>query len=81
MTECKQAIFLDLQKHTNEDGLPIMDRQTFEMVTNSIGKEKFREQLSEYIAQHRPKFPLKNISYDVCVRHLKVYKNKMYGNM
>ena len=65
MTECKQAIFLDLQKHTNEDDLPIMDRQTFEMVTNSIGKEKFREQLSEYIAQHRPKFPLKNISYDV----------------
>ena len=51
MTECKQAIFLDLQKHTNEDGLPIMDRQTFEMVTNSIGKEKFREQIAEYIAK------------------------------
>ena len=65
MTECKQAIFLDLQKHTNEDGLPIMDRQTFEMVTNSIGKEKFREQLAEYIAKNRPKFPLKNISYDI----------------
>ena len=65
MADCKQAIFLDLKKHTNEDGLPIMDRQTFEMVTNSIGKEKFREQLAEYIAENRPKFPLKDISYEV----------------
>ena len=65
MTECKQAIFLDLNRYKNEDGLPIMDQQTFEMVTNTIGKEKFREQLSEYIAQYRPKFPLKEISYDI----------------
>ena len=65
MTECKQAIFLDLNRYKNEDGLPIMDQQTFEMVTNAIGKEKFREQLSEYIAQYRPKFPLKEISYDI----------------
>ena len=65
MTECKQAVFLDLDRYKNEDGLPIMDQQTFEMVTNTIGKEKFREQLSEYIANHRPKFPLKEISYDI----------------
>ena len=65
MTECKQAIFLDLNRYKNEDGLPIMDQQTFETVTNTIGKEKFREQLSEYIAQYRPKFPLKEISYDI----------------
>ena len=55
MTECKQAIFLDLNRYKNEDGLAIMDQQTFEMVTNTIGKEKFREQLSEYIAQYRTK--------------------------
>ena len=65
MTECKQSVFLDLNRYKNEDGLPIMDQQTFEMVTNTIGKEKFREQLSEYIAQYRPKFPLKEISYDI----------------
>ena len=65
MTECKQSVFLDLNRYKNEDGLPIMDQQTFEMVTNTIGKEKFREQLSEYIAKNRPKFPLKEISYDI----------------
>ena len=65
MTECKQAVFLDLDRYKNKDGLPIMDQQTFEMVTNTIGKEKFREQLSEYIAKNRPKFPLKEISYDI----------------
>ena len=65
MTECKQAIFLDLNRYKNEDGLPIMDQQTFEMVTNAIGKEKFREELAQYIADVRPKFPLKQISKEV----------------
>ena len=45
--------------------LPIMDKQTFERVTNDIGKEQFRLDLAEYIAKHRPKFPLKEISYEV----------------
>ena len=42
-----------------------MDQQTFETVTNDLGKEKFRELLAEYIAEVRPKFPLKQISADV----------------
>jgi hypothetical protein len=42
-----------------------MDQQTFERVTNDIGKEQFRLDLAEYIAKHRPKFPLKEISYEV----------------
>ena len=45
--------------------LPIMDQQTFERKTNEIGKEQFRLHLAEYIAKHRPKFPLKEISYEV----------------
>jgi len=45
--------------------LPEMDQQTFESITNDIGKEQFRLDLSEYIAKHRPKFPLKEISYEV----------------
>jgi hypothetical protein len=45
--------------------LPIMDQQTFERVTNDIGKEQFRLDLADYIAKHRPKFPLKEISYEV----------------
>jgi len=45
--------------------LPIMDKQTFERVTNDIGKEQFRLDLADYIAKHRPEFPLKEISYDI----------------
>ena len=56
---------MNLKDHTNTDGLPIMDQQTFETITNDIGKEKFREELAQYIADNRPKFPLKEISYDI----------------
>ena len=56
---------MNLKDHTNTDGLPIMDQQTFETITNDIGKEKFREELAQYIADNRPKFPLKKISYDI----------------
>ena len=44
--------------------LPEMDQQTFESITNDIGKEQFRLDLSEYIVKHRPEFPLKQISYE-----------------
>ena len=54
-----------LSKYADENKLPIMDQQTFETVTNDLGKEKFRELLAEYIAEVRPKFPLKQISADV----------------
>ena len=29
-----------------------MDQQTFETITNDVGKEKFREELAEYIAEN-----------------------------
>jgi len=54
-----------LSKYADENKLPIMDQQQFETVTNDIGKEQFRLDLAEYIAEHRPKFPLKKISYEV----------------
>ena len=31
-----------LSKYADENKLPIMDRQTFESITNDIGKEKFK---------------------------------------
>ena len=43
--------------------LPIMDQQTFERVTNDIGKEQFRLDLADYIAKHRPIFPLEQNSF------------------
>ena len=54
-----------LSKYADENKLPIMDRQTFESITNDIGKEKFREELAQYIADVRPKFPLKQISKEI----------------
>ena len=50
------------EKYINRNKLPIMDQQTFEKITNDLGKEKFREELAEYIARVRPVFPLKTIS-------------------
>ena len=55
---------MNLKDHAVK-GLPLMDQQTFETITNDVGKEKFREELAQYIAEHRPKFPLKEISYEV----------------
>ena len=51
---------MNLKDHT-VNGLPIMDQQTFETLTNDVGKEKFREALAEFIAENRPEFPLKKI--------------------
>ena len=51
--------FKRLRKHKWQ--LPIMDQQTFETLTNNVGKEKFREQLAEYIAHSKHQFNM--ISY------------------
>ena len=53
-----------LIKYADENKLPIMNKTVFEHYTNTLGRDKFREDLSEYIANHRPKFPLKEISLD-----------------
>ena len=55
---------LNLKDYANENGLPIMDRIQFDRWTEELGKEQFRVLLSQYIAEHRPKFPLKNISHE-----------------
>ena len=53
-----------LNDYIDENKLPVMDQQTFETITNDIGKEQFRLDLAEYISEHRPKFPLKEISFE-----------------
>ena len=55
---------LNLKDYANENGLPIMDTIQFDRWTEELGKEKFRVLLSEYIADNRPVFPLKKISYE-----------------
>ncbi len=54
-----------LKDYADENRLPIMDQQHFQTVTNDIGKEQFRLDLADYIEEYRPKFPLKEISYEV----------------
>jgi len=57
-----ETLFKLLERHANEDKLPILDNQTFDQYTNEYGRDVFRETLSEYVATVRPKFPLKNIT-------------------
>ena len=54
-----------LSKYADENKLPVMDQQQFETVTDDVGKAQFRLDLADYIEEHRPKFPLKEISYEV----------------
>ena len=51
-----------LKEYANENGLPIMNVGEFEHHTDRIGKEQFRLDLADYIANNRPKFPLKEIT-------------------
>ncbi len=55
---------LNLKDYANENGLPIMDTIQFDRWTEELGKEQFRVLLSQYIANNRPVFPLKQISYE-----------------
>ena len=52
-----------LSKYADENKLPIMDQQTFETVTNDLGKEKFRELLAEYIAEKVDKLGRRTEAY------------------
>lgn len=52
-----------LKQHANSKGLPIIDGSLFDKLTETYGREKFREVLAEYIEKERPTFPLKDISH------------------
>ena len=47
-----------------------------EKITNDLGKEKFREELAEYIARVRPVFPLKTISEEMMKQAFKGLKKQ-----
>ena len=47
-----------------EDKLVILDSKLFEHINEIYGRDTFRETLSEYIANERPVFPLKEIDKD-----------------
>ena len=53
---------IDFTPYLNDDKLPVMNTDQFNFITEKYGKEKFREELSEYISQARPPFPFRKIS-------------------
>ena len=57
-------LYNELGKFIDDTGLPVCDAIQFKRLTDTYGKEDFRETLSEYIAKERPKFPLKSIPFE-----------------
>ena len=53
---------IDFTPYLNDVKLPVMNKEQFQYVTEKYGKEKFREDLAEYISVNRPPFPFKFIS-------------------
>ena len=53
---------IDFTPYLNDDKLPVMNKEQFQYVTEKYGKERFREDLANYISIHRPPFPFKKIS-------------------
>ena len=62
--------------YANDKGLPIVDRQSFDRLTDIYGKETFRNDLSKYIATQRPAFPLNNITKEEMRKTFFELKNK-----
>jgi len=57
-------LYNEIGKYIDDTGLPIVDSIQFKRLTDTYGKEEFRETLSEFIAKERPKFPLRSIPYE-----------------
>ena len=83
-----KSLYDHLIATARDDKLIILDNKSFEKLNETYGKDTFRATLSEYIANERPVFPLKEITKDdmrSCfydfknlIHHLFVYqKNKL----
>ena len=59
-----KSLYDRLLATARDDKLVILDNKSFEKLNETYGKDTFRETLSEYIANERPVFPLKEISKD-----------------
>jgi hypothetical protein len=59
-----KSLYDRLLATARDDKLVILDNKSFEKLNEIYGKDTFRETLSEYIANERPVFPLKEISKD-----------------
>ena len=59
-----KSLYDHLIAKAREDKLVVLDNKSFEKLNETYGKETFRATLSEYIANERPVFPLKEITKD-----------------
>ena len=59
-----KSLYERLLATARDDKLVILDNKSFESLNETYGKETFRATLSEYIANERPVFPLKEITKD-----------------
>jgi hypothetical protein len=73
-----KELYSYLSEHCNADGLPVMNKGEFKYCTEKYGKEIFRETLSVYIAEERPPFPFKEISYADMVKSFQKLKTADY---
>ena len=75
---CDEELYWYLREHCNADGLPVLNTGEFKYCTEKYGKEIFRETLSIYIAEERPPFPFKEISYADMVKNFQKLKTADY---
>ena len=57
-----EELYNYLDKHTDHNGLPVLNTGEFKWVTEKYGKEDFRETLAVYIQNERPPFPFREVS-------------------
>jgi len=57
-----------LTKYANEEKIPILYHEDFAKLTNEIGVDKFRKDLSQYIYEVRPPYPTQDITMEDVVK-------------
>ena len=76
--QSSNELYQILKVHTNSDGLPIIKKGHFQVLTEKYGKEVFRDTLAKFIATERPPFPLNQISIHDMEMNFKLLKNVNY---
>ena len=51
-----------LSQYVNYDKIPIIGNKDFERITNEIGVQQFRKDLSQFIFEVRPPYPTQKIT-------------------
>ena len=73
-----EELYTYLGEHCNSDGLPVLNTGEFKYCTEKYGKDVFRETLATYIADVRPPFPFREISYSGMVENFQKLKKADY---